>query len=120
LEILEENDVEAWYLHALPTKIELILDDVQHSESLETLNRIGFEIQIGDPSAVVSLVGSQIGNWQDGLKQILEKEKQFCGNYKFINSEGPSLHFLTERNTLDKIISHLSLSLGLTQREISN
>ena len=120
LEILEQHDVEAWFLHALPGSIELIIDDDGFNRPLEDLKRSDFYVEVGEVSAVISVIGSGFANWSDGFKQMMLEQECWKEGLKFINSEGPSLHFLADKNELDGIIEFLSHTFGLIESEIQN
>ena len=120
LEILERHDVEAWYLHALPGSIELIIDEDGFSRPLHDMERSGFYFEVGEVSAVISVIGSGFANWYDGFKQMMLKQERWKEGLKFINGEGPSLHFLSDKKELDEIIVYLSQAYDLVESEIHN
>ena len=120
LEILERHDVEAWYLHAFSGSIELIIDEEGFSRPLQDLERSGFDFEVGEVSAVISVIGSGFDNWFDGFKQMMLEQERWKEGLKFINSEGPSLHFLLDKNELDEIIVYLSNTFSLVESEIHN
>ena len=120
LEILERHDVEAWYLHAFSGSIELIIDEEGFSRPLQDLERSGFYFEVGEVSAVISVIGSGFDNWFDGFKQMMLEQERWKEGLKFINSEGPSLHFLLDKNELDEIIVYLSNTFSLVESEIHN
>jgi aspartate kinase len=120
LKILERHDVEAWYLHALPGSIELIIDDDGFTRPMDDMERHGFHAEVGEVSAVISVVGSGFANWSDGFKQLMLEQEQWKEGLKFINGEGHSLHVLADKNELDEIIEFLSHTFGLIESEIHN
>jgi hypothetical protein len=69
---------------------------------------------------VISVIGSGFANWSDGFKQMMLEQECCKEGLKFINSEGPSLHFLADKNELDEIIEFLSHTFGLIESEIQN
>jgi aspartokinase len=120
LKILERHDVEAWYLHALPGSIELIIDDDGFTRPMDDMERHGFHAEVGEVSAVISVIGSGFANWSDGFKQLMLEQERWKEGLKFINGEGHSLHVLADKNELDEIIEFLSHTFGLIESEIHN
>ena len=120
LDVLNKHGAEVWFLNALSAKIQIVLSEECHREPLRELSELGFDIKVGDSSALVSLVGNQIENWSSELEQFLNDKKNWQEKYKFIGGEDTSIHFLTDESTLDEIIKNLSERLGLIETKIDH